>query len=178
MQMSAWYSTHQLGKRLVYFNNSLINTVEPPLKETPNKGNFSIMNRITCPKTSLSYSANTFRTSEGHNEQNNLSQKLRYSEVPLYHYWLASYCVSASQGCVLLVTVCQSKAASSPTGPDGSPFSLFDYLQAAIAGYTRGAVDPSLPDVPQLARTLLMAVSAECSLPDNPQYAGYSLVPP
>ena len=46
------------------------------------------MNRITCPKTSLSYSANTFKTSEErkplYNEQNNLSQKLRYSEVPLY----------------------------------------------------------------------------------------------
>ena len=42
-------------------------TVEPPLKETPNKGNLSIMNRITCPKTSLSYSANTFITSEERN---------------------------------------------------------------------------------------------------------------
>ena len=62
--------------------------VEPPLKETPNEGNLSIMNRITCPKTSLSYSANTFITSKErkplYNEQNNLSQKLRYSEVPLY----------------------------------------------------------------------------------------------
>ena len=65
-------------------------TVEPPLKETPNKGNLSIMNRITCPKASLSYSTNTFITSEErkplYNEQNNLSQKLRYSEVPLYMY--------------------------------------------------------------------------------------------
>ena len=42
-------------------------TVEPPLKETPNKGNLSIMNRLTCPKTSLSYSANTFITSEERN---------------------------------------------------------------------------------------------------------------
>ena len=54
------------------------------------KGNLSIMNRITCPKTALSYSANTFITSEErkplYNEQNNLSQKLRYSEVPLYMY--------------------------------------------------------------------------------------------
>ena len=58
-------------------------------KETSlNKRNLSIMNRIACPKTSLSYSANTFITSEErkplYNEQNNLSQKLRYSEVPLY----------------------------------------------------------------------------------------------
>ena len=63
--------------------------MEPPLKETPNKGNLSIMNRITCRKMSLSYNrANTFITSEErkplYNEQNNLSQKLRYSEVPLY----------------------------------------------------------------------------------------------
>ena len=72
-------------------------TVEPPLKETPNKGNLSIiMNRITCPKTSLSYSANTFITSEErkplYNEQNNLSQKLRYSEVPLYMYSTSYIC--------------------------------------------------------------------------------------
>ena len=43
---------------------------------------------IRSTKTSLSYSANTFITSEKrkplYNEQNNLSQKLRYSEVPLY----------------------------------------------------------------------------------------------
>ena len=56
--------------------------VEPPLKETPNKGNLSIMNRITCPKTSLSYSANTFITSEErkplYNEQNNLSQNVTF----------------------------------------------------------------------------------------------------
>ena len=55
---------------------------------TSEERNLSIMNRITCPKTSLSYSANTFITSEErkplYNEQNNLSQKLRYSEVPLY----------------------------------------------------------------------------------------------
>ena len=47
------------------------------------------MNRITCPKTSLSYSANTFITSEErkplYNEQNNTSRKLRYSEAPLYY---------------------------------------------------------------------------------------------
>ena len=42
-------------------------TVEPPIKETPNKGNFSIMNRITFPKTSLSYSANTLITSQERN---------------------------------------------------------------------------------------------------------------
>ena len=64
------------------------NIVEPPLKETPNKGNLRIKDKIRSTKTSLSYSANTFITSEErkplYNEQNNLSQKLRYSEVPLY----------------------------------------------------------------------------------------------
>ena len=59
--------------------------------ETPNKGNLSIMNRITCPKTSLAYdSANTFITSEErkplYNEQNNLSQMLRYSEILLHGF--------------------------------------------------------------------------------------------
>ena len=60
---------------------------------TSEERNLSIMNRITCPKTSLSYSANTFITSEErkplYNEQNNLSQKLRYSEVPLLQYFIA-----------------------------------------------------------------------------------------
>ena len=52
--------------------------VEPPLKKTPNKGNLSVMNRITCPKSSLSYSANTFTTSEErkplNNEQNDFQR--------------------------------------------------------------------------------------------------------
>ena len=48
-------------------------TVEPPLKETPNKGNLSIMNRITCPKTSLSYNANTFITSEERSIMNRIT---------------------------------------------------------------------------------------------------------
>ena len=76
----------------LYYKQVYNYTVEPPLKETPNKGNLSIMNRITCPKKLVSYSANTFITSEErkplYNEQNNLSQKLRYSEVPLYHHCL------------------------------------------------------------------------------------------
>ena len=49
---------------VAYYICRYTHTVEPPLKETPNKGNLSIMNRITCPNTSLSYSANTFITSE------------------------------------------------------------------------------------------------------------------
>ena len=61
---------------------SVCNTVETPLKETPNKGQDSEHQNV------ISYSANTFITSEErkllYNEQNNLSQKLRYSEVPLY----------------------------------------------------------------------------------------------
>ena len=37
-----------------YMNHvGIMSTVEPPLKETPN----NIMNRITCPKTSLSYNS-------------------------------------------------------------------------------------------------------------------------
>ena len=87
-----YVSTHVIAKSspftCLFPETAPVYTVEPPLKETPNKGNLSIMNRITCPKTSLSYSANTFITSEErkplYNEQNNLSQKLRYSEVPLY----------------------------------------------------------------------------------------------
>ena len=79
-------------------------TVEPPLKETSNKGNLSIMNRITCPKTSLSYSANIFITSEErkplYNEQNNLS---RYSEVPLYTYRTYNImCLLAYTSCVVV----------------------------------------------------------------------------
>ena len=34
-----------------YTTTVLAYTVEPPLKETPKKGNLSIMNRITCPKS-------------------------------------------------------------------------------------------------------------------------------
>ena len=35
---------------LIYRNYN-VNTVEPSLKETPNKGNLSVMNRKTCPKS-------------------------------------------------------------------------------------------------------------------------------
>ena len=57
--------------------------MEPPLKETPNKGQDSEH------KTPLSYIVlthiyNLRRKEPLYNEQNNLSQKLRYSEVPLY----------------------------------------------------------------------------------------------
>ena len=76
------------------------------------------MNRITCPKTSLSYRANTFITSKErkplYNEQNNLSQKLRYSEVPLYYinyfadettkYIIIGVC--AGVGGLLLLGIC------------------------------------------------------------------------
>ena len=72
-----------------------IYTVEPPLKETLNKGNLSIMNRITCPKTSLSYSANTFITSEErkplYNEQNNLSQSYVFQRF---------HCIQSPSHCV------------------------------------------------------------------------------
>ena len=44
-----------------------VSTVEPQLKETPNKGNPRIKDKIRSTKTSLSYSANTFITSKERN---------------------------------------------------------------------------------------------------------------
>ena len=39
-------------------------TVEPPIKDTPNKGHLRIKHTIQSTKKSLSYSASTFLTSE------------------------------------------------------------------------------------------------------------------
>ena len=40
------------------------NTVEPPIKDAPNKGHLRIKDTIQSTKKSLSYSASTFLTSE------------------------------------------------------------------------------------------------------------------
>ena len=52
----AMHIIHDTFSGCLYMYMGKMNTVEPPLKETPNKGTLCIMNRITCPKTSLSYS--------------------------------------------------------------------------------------------------------------------------
>ena len=59
-------------------------TVEPPLKETPNKGQDLEHQNVLRP--SFPIVLTHLRKEPLYNEQNNLSQKLRYSEVPLYAY--------------------------------------------------------------------------------------------
>ena len=74
---------------------TLVYTVEPPIMDTPNKGrntnNLRIKDKLQCTKWRLSYSSNTFLTSDkgqplnnGQNGQKTMGPKrVRYSEVPL-----------------------------------------------------------------------------------------------
>ena len=44
--------------------SEVLYTVEPPIKDAPNKGHLRIKDMIQSTKKSLSYSASTFQTSE------------------------------------------------------------------------------------------------------------------
>ncbi len=54
-----------------------------------NRNILQIMDKLWCPKCGLSYRANTFLTSEEWTpimDKNDWSQRVRYSEAPLYIY--------------------------------------------------------------------------------------------
>ena len=75
-------------------------TVEPPIKDAPNKGHLRIKDAIQSTKKSLSYSASTFLTSESRTPLNKghllWSPGVLYSEVPLY------MCVTRKLACVAI----------------------------------------------------------------------------